>query len=93
LLFEGAVFNLDMTELIIFTVVVIAVVLLTRLLGAWMLRINDVIKLLKQINDKLIDKNIQECLSCHGTGRLLKNEKAVTCNYCNGLGVCKSPLK
>ena len=39
-------------ELIVGIIIIIAIVLLTRLFGAWMLRIDEVIKLLKEIRDK-----------------------------------------
>jgi len=40
-------------ELIVAIVVIIAVILIIRLFGAWMLRIDEVIKYQKQILDEL----------------------------------------
>ena len=44
--------------ILIFIVVFIAGILITRAFGAWMLRINDVISELKEINRKLDNRNL-----------------------------------
>ena len=40
-------------EFIVGIIIIIAIVLITRLFGAWMLRIDEVIKLLREIRDNL----------------------------------------
>ncbi len=42
-----------MTELIVFILLFVGFILVIRLFGAWMLRIDEVIKLLKEIRDNL----------------------------------------
>ena len=44
--------------ILIFIVVFIVGILITRAFGAWMLRINDVISELKEINRKLDKRNL-----------------------------------
>tara|TARA_Y100000996_G_C22395535_1_gene591003 strand:- start:159 stop:290 length:132 start_codon:yes stop_codon:yes gene_type:complete len=40
-------------EFIVGIIIIISIVLITRLFGAWMLRIDEVIKLLREIRDNL----------------------------------------
>ena len=42
-----------MTESIVFILLFVGFILVIRLFGAWMLRIDEVIKLLKEIRDNL----------------------------------------
>lgn len=48
----------DGGSLIVFIIMFIVVILVTRAFGAWMLRINDVIDELKKINKKLENKEL-----------------------------------
>lgn len=48
-----------LTVLIVTLVVTVFVILITRWLGAWMLRINEVIELLKRIDTKLDNEPVR----------------------------------
>ncbi|MFG1492686.1 hypothetical protein ABMA75_03900 [Halobacteriovorax sp. ZH4_bin.1] len=52
-----------LTALIIFLVITVFVILITRWLGAWMLRINEIIELLKRIDSKLNDESKKSLIS------------------------------
>ncbi|WP_412474182.1 hypothetical protein [Halobacteriovorax sp. YZS-1-1] len=52
-----------LTAIIVFLVITVFVILITRWLGAWMLRINEIIELLKRIDTKLDDESRKNLIS------------------------------
>lgn len=52
-----------LTAIIVFLVITVFVILITRWLGAWMLRINEIIELLKRIDTKLDDESRKSLIS------------------------------
>jgi hypothetical protein len=40
-------------EIILVVALIVGIILIVRLFGAWMLRINEIISLLQEINDRL----------------------------------------